>query len=69
LLAEDEDAPVPESLLRGELLARAIVRAEDVTCVTQLRTAADAAAKDERLSEELLNGSRALLERLIESSV
>jgi hypothetical protein len=67
LLAEDEDAPVPESLLRGELLARAIVCAEDVTHVMQFRQAGSGMAKEDQPAEELLNSSRAVVERLSES--
>jgi hypothetical protein len=63
LLGADDDAPVPESLLRGELLARAFMRDQDVTLVTRLR-ANGAAAADTGEAEALIDDSSALLRRL-----
>jgi hypothetical protein len=65
LLAEDEEAPVTESLLRGDLLARAYIADEDVHLVACLRRNG-AAATPAGEADALLDDSSALVRRLAE---
>ncbi len=65
LLAENEQSVVPESLLRGDLLARAFVNDGDVNLVVRLR-ANGVAATDTREAEALIDGSGVLVSRLAE---
>jgi stage V sporulation protein SpoVS len=67
LLAEDDQSAVPESLLRGDLLARAFVRDEDVDLVTRLR-ASDVNTTDPREVEALMEKDGALVRRLAEQT-
>ena len=65
LLAEDEQSAVPESLLRGDLLARAFVRDEDVNLVARQR-ANGVNTTDTREVEGFIEEGGALVRRLAE---
>ena len=65
LLADDDQSTVPESLLRGDLVARACVRDDDVNLVVRLR-GNGAASTDTEAAEALIDQSGALLHRLVE---
>jgi len=65
LLAEDDQGAVPESLLRGDLLARAFIHDEDVNLVVRSR-GNGVAAMEPRDMEALIDSSSALVGRLAE---
>lgn len=65
LLAEDDQSAVPESLLRGDLLARAFVRDADVNLVARLR-ANGVNTTDTREAEAFIEQDAALVRHLAE---